>query len=154
MEKVPPTAIRTEGRERVENRARKLVLDFGRDLHLQAMLAERFGPVSWKGSYDLDQDVDFIIPLPDGRVGLRAYMRAAWKKENWRQIKEGRRTRRGGQEVQFPVFDITNEVIAPRPTSNSVWLYTLNHVDEVERWIEGMRPESRPPLVEKRLPGL
>lgn len=142
-----PKAIRSEGRQRIENRARKLVLDFGRDLHAAALLNLRFGTLLWRGSHDLGMGIDFtVFPHPKTPVGVQAHMKAFWKAEDWLKVHEQRRARRGATEPPFPLVWMTNKTHQPLRLGNGVWLFTSKHVDEVVAQIEALGIGSQRPL--------
>ena len=126
----PPAAI--------ENRARKLVLDFGRELHAYTMLVRLFDQVSWRAQDDLGEGIDFVISLSSGSlVGVKAYMRAQWRPEDWESIKERRRMRRGEQTLVIPVIPLTNfRFGADRESASGTWLFRLVHIEEVEAAIK------------------
>lgn len=123
--------IGQSGEERIRNRAKKFLFDFGREVHAGSLLSERFGIVRWRGASDLNQAVDFIIDIDNKQAGVRTYMAASWKKADWVELKERRLANRGGEMVSFPVVNMTNKRYQPERLWNGVWLFNRQHVNDV-----------------------
>lgn len=124
--------------ELVLNRARKLVLDFGRDLHAMTLLAERFGAVRWRGDYDY-LGVDYLVRLDlwPSSVGVQASMRASWS-DSWDSIKAQRKERRGEKEPAYPIVHLTNRSYQAAVCWNGTWLYRPAHIDDVCQQIRSL----------------
>lgn len=124
--------------EAVLNRARKLVLDFGRDLHAMTLLAQRFGAVRWRGDNDY-LGVDYLVQLASWPtpVGIQASMRAGWS-ESWDSVKARRREHRLEEVAAYPVVHLTNRTLQAATCWNGTWLYRPAHIDDVCQQIRGL----------------
>lgn len=139
MGEAEPAAIQEKGLTPIENRAKKLVLDFGREVHAMALLNEAFGQVLYKGASDLGPGIDFIIyPVPKVEVGIHASMKAHWSKIDWGRIHQDRRARRGEVGSVIPLVYMTNHKVVPDRSSNGVWLYTRKNVVEIYDQLEAI----------------
>lgn len=120
---------------KIRRRAEKLVMDFTRDWHAYALLfhSKQFDWVSYSRAQDLDSNIDFLA-LPKGPktpVAIQAAMRANWSRDIWTDLKQERVRRRGGDYWNGPLYWMTNRNVPVERLPNGLWLFTMEHVDEV-----------------------
>jgi len=149
----------------IKHRARKLVMDFLREMHAYSLLdhSRGFSYVHYQKTLDLQYNIDFEV-LPKEQqipVGIQTAMRQDWKADTWRQIHEERRCRRGAKDWRGPIFWMTNRRIAADELPNRIWLFKPYHVEEVMWEIKGqikefntcflLATQPHPPKVAKAL---
>jgi len=135
--------------DRIKHRARKLVMDFLREMHAYSLLDHSggFHYVSYQRILDFQYNIDFEV-LPKEQqspVGIQTAMRKDWKADTWRQIHEARRSRRGAKDWKGPIFWMTNRRIAAEKLPNKLWLFKMYHVQEVILEIKGQIKEFNIP---------
>jgi hypothetical protein len=132
-------------RNSVHTRARKLVMDFYRDLHTMGLLGLKFGSVTYERGMDISFNVDYIVTpkrylfvfenVP--RNEKLAVASAMMHPRNWRNPendiaeKKRRRERRGCKEWGGEIFWLTNMTRQFHRSVNGVWLFGQAHINDL-----------------------
>jgi hypothetical protein len=141
---------------RIKGRAKKLYLDFCRDMHSMGLLqrAQPFGYVQYQKSLDIRFNVDFVASLLSifggEDVGIQAAMRKNWDAgvsgDPFEKVKAQRRKRRG-TAIEFDpsrIYWLTNMTRPPAKTIAGCWLFGSGHINDLVEEINGNSTDSGP----------